>query len=1269
MGYPQLRVMTDFSFRRGASTISSLLASAKAKEVPVLAITDLASMSGVLEFSDYASSKGIQPIIGCDLNILNGVDINRKDKLNGHVVLLAMNNIGYINICKILEHAYTPITIGNRSSLPVDPFVSIDYLCEHNEGVIVLSGVKTNGLGYALATHSEGDDVLQHLLSAFGNRFYIEMCRTIGQTEFEHEDVLFDLADNAGLPICATIDIQYASEADASAWHLLRASRDGLTIIIKEDGSVEADNPGLYIPTSEEFEMLFEDIPDAIENTVLIADRCSFMVEKKNPILPNYPVPEGETTESHLLNESLAGLKERMKGRDSEYPEYETRLRFEIDVINRMGFPGYFLIVSDFIRWAKSNDIPVGPGRGSGAGSVVAWALLITDVDPIFHGLLFERFLNPERVSMPDFDVDFCTNRRGEVIDYVRQKYGEDHVCMIATFGKIMAKTAVDDVQRCVISDAGFALGRGDASILKSPFQHLKTANMSLKKAVSGGESDIEKEQCGPFLNALAERKDTVEDLYPFLNASIRIEGLSRNQSQHAAGVVIGDRPLSELFPIIRDEKNMSTMSAFSGKYTEMAGGVKFDFLGLKNLTIIDEAMKIAKKIYGSDIIDPRNLTDFDAPEHKELYEMVCAGKTVGVFQLSSPGMSKTLSDVGPTCFADIVAIVSLYRPGPMAIIPDYAARKHGTQEVVYPVEKFTKHILEPTYGFMVYQEQVMQIAMSCAGYTLGGADLLRRAMGKKIRAEMEKQRSVFVDGCSKNDITEKEANDLFDTISKFADYGFNKSHAVAYSIIAWQTMYLKLHYPECFYSALIALSPDNIPRIVDEMKTSKPAIYLNAPDVNKSFVDAWPINKTSISCGLAIIPTMKNISESLVNEREKNGPFKDIVDFGFRAGKILPTAAYKYLAEVGALDCFWDKNGEPIRSQLAALAEWFAIGNRKVDERQGGLFDMFSPVEVGVKWPKRIKEIPSLNRIKDLPDIALDDLEEWKDRDIRAMKSLGFWINGHPINSKIGLLANFGCRPLVSWNIFMRIMGVGNINNQKVPLMIEEIEEDYTYAKEGIPSLKIKGFDGLNIVYLRYFHNITRGKYEEYSKASQRAKEKYKNLRTLLDDAKITGASIVGLCNLKYANSPGRDWREQTCKATLNDVLSIETALKDVSRDWTIVMSGSDMNEYQTLYDSVMTYKSDKPFTGTINIVHNGIRKNITNEDFSYMKFHITDDDIIRLKQIPGVVRIYCPIEEEMNEKNIFQDDIIDLDDNTSQLDYRVINFEKLLKENKNGH
>lgn len=1269
--FPQLRALTDFSFRRGASTISSLVAGAVKANVPALAITDLASMSGVMAFSDYASSKGIQPIIGCDLKVVDGGNILRSDKMSGHIVLLAMNEIGYINICKILEKAYTPISVkvGAKESLPSDPFVSIDYLCEHSEGVILLSGIQNYGLGYQLATHRDGRAITEQIYRSFGSCMYIEICRYIGkEPPVEIEDVLFELADglyDIQFPVCATVDIQYAMAEDASTWHLLRASRDSLTVVVDEDGNVEQDSPGMHIPNKEEFETLFEDVPDAIENTIMISSRCGFMVEKRSPILPNYPVPEGETTESHLLNESLAGLKKRMENHSGDYNEYEKRLRFEIDVINKMGFPGYFLIVSDFIQWAKDHFIPVGPGRGSGAGSVVAWSLRITDVDPIKHGLLFERFLNPERVSMPDFDVDFCTNRRNEVIEYVRKKYGEDHVCMIATFGKELAKTAIDDVQRCIISDAGYAMGRQEASLLKMPFNHLKTANMSIEVASKGGNSDIEKEQCIEFLRILNEKKGTSEDLYPFLNAAKRIEGLSRNQSQHAAGVVIGDRPLSELFPIIRDEKNLSSMSAFAGKYVEMAGGVKFDFLALKNLTIIDEAMKIAKSFYGSDIIDPRDLDDFDNPEYEGLYRIVREVKTVGLFQIASPGMGQTLMDVGPTEFADIVAILALYRPGPMDIIPDYAARKRGEQEIIYPCEKFTKPILEPTYGFMVYQEQVMQIAMACAGYTLGGADLLRRAMGKKIREEMEKQRAIFVAGCAKNDISEEEANNLFDTISKFADYGFNKSHAVAYAIVAWQTMYMKYYYPECFYAALIALSPDAIPNIVAEMKTMKPAISLLHPDVNVSQVDAYPLSKDKISCGLAVIPTMKNMSEKLIMERNKNGIFKDIVDFGTRMGQYLPIAAYKHLAEAGALDCLWKSKDTPVRSRLAVWAEWFARGNRKKDERQGGLFDMFDAGELAVKWPSVVQDIPSLAKEKELKDIPVDQLPEWIDKDLRAMKALGFWINGHPLLSKVGLLTNLGCRPFSTWNIILKTLNMSSIPLKPTAVVVNHIEEKWERAKDGIPTLEIRCFDGLHEMRIWYNHFIPTGDRQQYVKNKAKAKEKYQNIRNNLQTSLETGCPVIIIGNLLLNNNSEKQWNDLCCKCRVADVIPLSDVITNVTRDWTIILEPDTSEEdYEKIVQLIekMENKDENRFGGCVNIVLNKRVKNFMTEQLTPKKFWITDEQAEELRNNKYISMIFCPSDVISNPMSVIIDDDNKIDG--LNLDYKSEKFEQVLQE-----
>lgn len=1251
MPYPQLRCISDYSFRIGASTIQSLIGRASQLSIPSLAITDYANMASVLSFSDYCKSKKIQPIIGCDLKIV----CSSNDDVFGHVILLATNNIGYINICKILEQSYTPVIDGEKKFISPDPFVDIKFLCENNDGIIVLSGNSTNGLGLKLNENSK--DIIELIYNSFHNRFYVEICRKINhkQENIDTEELLLNLADgNFGyqFPICATTDIQYALKEDASTWEILKSCRLGIASFADNNGNIEgAENYGMHIPSNDEFEELFDDLPDALENTKNIGIRCSFIVEKRNPILPNFKVPDGLTSEEYLLSLSLEGLKARMVGRDSELQEYIDRLNFEIDVINKMGFPGYFLIVSDFIRWAKSQEIPVGPGRGSGAGSVVAWSLNITDVDPIEHGLLFERFLNPERVSMPDFDVDFCTNRRNEVIDYVRNKYGEKCVCMIATFGKIMSKTAIDDVKRSVIVN-GHVLGYGEAQLLKSPFSHLKTANMSIQTALDGGDSDIAKEQCLVFNTKLKEMEGTIDDLYPFVKASQRIEGLNRNQSQHAAGVVIGDRPLYELFPVIRDEKNMVTMSSFSGKYVEMSGGVKFDFLGLKNLTIIDETMKIARKLYGNNIVDPRNISKFDGDEYLELYNMVADGKTVGVFQLASPGMAATLKDVAPTCFADIVAIVSLYRPGPMDIIPNYAKRKRGEEEVIYPCEEFTKNILEPTYGFMVYQEQVMQIAMSCAGYTLGGADLLRRAMGKKIREEMEKQRSVFISGCSKNNIPEKESNDLFDTISKFADYGFNKSHAVAYSIIAWQTMYLKLHYPECFYSALSSLSPDSIDRIVYEMKTLKNPIKLLPPDVNKSFVETSPIEKGIIICGMGIIPTMKNTSEIIIAERNKNGLFKTIADFGIRMNNTIPIASYRNLAEVGGLDSLWeDKNKETNRFQLFLLSNWFADSHKKIkeDERQISLFNdiIQETIEANIKYPKTINQIKNYQKFGLIGSKPFDAIPDWDNKEFRAKESLGFWIDNNPLYNNAGKYAQLGCRLINSYMCIMKTVDSSSFNDALIPVVVEDIKNNL-FDNFDNKYLLIRMFDGFSTIYIKIYDEADikrKNIIDEYIDAFKISLKKYEPIiiHVKLSSQENNKASY-NIVNYNNKN--------------IKNVFIAKDLIVDVTKDLIIKMSNNSVDSYKEIYNKLMKLKANDSdlYSGTVIIIHDGKRKEIIDNNGKFIKFKISDNDIQNIKEMESVLSISSPIEDNIiNEVDI-------INNNTLTLDYRDVNYKTLL-------
>ena len=1059
--------MTDYTFRHGASTVKKIVKQAKLLGIESLAITDVTNLSGAMEFSGYASEEGIKPIIGCTLNI-------RIGSRTGQGTFLSMNADGYRNLCRMLEFAYVPKN-GKHS----DPVIDIQDIERFSDDLIFMTGPGDRGVGKVICEISDGRGRLEWLSGVFRDRMYVEICRrTIpddseyGCSRYDNDEQLVMLASGSHgivLPMVATIDIQYASHTDSDAWNLLRASREGETIVVQQDVtgyglmaddihvSVDVPPAGYHMPTHEIMADIFSDLPEALENTVNIGYRCNFIVEKRKPILPDYPVPEGKTTIEFLHDVAVEGLLVHLKNHEipvERHREYLDRLDYETGVIDSMGFAGYFLIVQDFIRWAKNNDIPVGPGRGSGAGSVVAWSLLITDVDPIRHGLLFERFLNPERVSMPDFDIDFCRDRRDEVINYVREKYGQECVCAIATFGKIMAKTAIDDIRRSTISGTGSPLGYSDAEILKSPFSHNKTANMSIDAVLNtvydGVGSPIEKKQTRPFREAMftpiidengyhperdRERMNALRngtfirgeggfrvrgsDLWTFLKAAQKIEGLNRNLSSHAAGIVIGDRELSSLFPIIRDEKSLSPMSAFSAKYVEMSGGVKFDFLGLKNLTIIDETVKLAKRIHG-DVRDPRHIYEYDEG-HEALYEMVSSGHTVGVFQLSSGGMVKTLQEVKPTCFADIVAIVSLYRPGPMDIIPEYAARKNGTSPVVYPVERLTKGILEETYGFMVYQEQVMQIAMVCAGYTLGGADLLRRAMGKKNKVEMERQRGIFITGCAENDIPENEASDLFDTIAKFADYGFNKSHAVAYSLIAWQTMYLKVHYPECFYAVLSDLSPAGISQTIAEMKIISRPIEMVKPDVNISELMSIPEGEQKVRMGLNHIPSMKTLGQEIVRVRGKNR-FRDIMDFGTRTGGKMPLATYAKLAESGALDGF-SRDSVPNRRKLGAFAEWFAMGNRKADERQGGLFDLMAPSMTDT-LPKTADMIPSLKKDDSLKDVPVSDIPDWPDRGKKIYNALGYMADGDFLIDNYGVIAGLGCRPVETWNNISRLYG-----------------------------------------------------------------------------------------------------------------------------------------------------------------------------------------------------------------------------------------------------
>ena len=875
--FVHLRSRSPYSILEGALQIKPTAARCREMRMPALAITDTNNMCGALEFSDTLVGLGIQPIIGVTLSLDLEIDDQpgqlRKDP-DGTIALLAQNEAGYTNLMELSSAAYLEVDATDL------PHVKSERLEGLTEGVIALTGGPDGALNRLICQGrlGEAEAWLDKIVSLFPNRLYIELQRHNLPHELEAERVLIDWAYAKELPIVATNE-PYFIDPDIHAAHdALLAINEGSYILEKDRRQVTREH---YLKSSEEMATLFSDLPEAIENTIEISQRCAFKSQKRDPILPNFG--DGSLSEGDILaQQARDGLKERLEKIELAEPEevYYERLDFELGIIRQMGFPGYFLIVSDFIKWAKLQGIPVGPGRGSGAGSVVAWALTITDLDPLKYGLLFERFLNPERVSMPDFDIDFCQERRGEVIKYVQQKYGEDQVAHIITFGTLQPRAVVRDVGRVM----QMPLGQVDrlAKLVPSNPANPCTLGEAIK---------MEK--------GLREARDSDPAVAQLLSTGLQLEGLYRNAGTHAAGVVIGDRPLTQLIPLYRDPRSDIPATQFTMKWAEKAGLVKFDFLGLKTLTVIDRCLKYLKK-QGVHL-------DLDevSTDTAEAYKPLADGLSAGVFQLESSGMRDVLRKMAPDSIEELTALISLYRPGPMKNIPMYIDRKYGRAEIAYPHESLTE-ILRETYGVIIYQEQVMQIAQVLSGYSLGEADLLRRAMGKKDQAEMDRQKGKFIDGAVERGVDGDQASGIFDLVNDFAGYGFNKSHAAAYAMITFRTAYLKALHTTEFLAAIMSLDLANVDKLAQFYHEAKRMeVEIVPPCINRSQAD-FDVENGAV---LYALGALKNVGleamRHLVEVREAGGPFTSINDFARRVDmRQVNKRAIENLARSGAFDC-----------------------------------------------------------------------------------------------------------------------------------------------------------------------------------------------------------------------------------------------------------------------------------------------------------------------------------------------------------------------------
>jgi DNA polymerase-3 subunit alpha len=959
-----LHIHSAYSLAEGALKIPDLIGLCQNNNMPAVAVTDTNNLFGALEFAIYASKGGIQPIIGCQVQL----------GLEGHqLVLLVQSEKGYRNLCKLVSQSYME---GDDTH---EPYIDIDDLKDSSEGLICLTGgVEGPVSQYILHNQvKKSEEILKLLKKIFPESLYIELQRHGTREEKVVEDKLLDLAYKHNVPLVATNNCYFPKREMYEAHDALLCIADGRYITEENRRKV---TPEHYFKSSEEMRELFSDIPEAIDNTLLIAKRCHFLLKTIDPILPPFETEGGRTEIEELKVQAKEGLNWRLNNfvftddmdeqtrKDVAKPYYE-RLEFELDVIIDMGFPGYFLICSDFIKWAKEHNIAVGPARGSGAGSVVAWVLLITDLDPLKFGLLFERFLNPERVSMPDFDVDFCQSRRDEVISYVQDKYGHGSVAQIITFGKLQARAVVRDVGRVL------QMPYGQVDRIAKMIPNNPANPMSLEEALIQ-DKDLRNER----------RKDETTD--KLITIALQLEGLYRHASTHAAGVVIGDRPLQELVPLYRDPRSDMPVTQLNMKYVEQAGLVKFDFLGLKTMTVIQKSLEIIKESKGKDIDHLK--IPFD---DKETYNMLTHGLTTGVFQLESAGMRDVMCKMKPNRLEDIIALVALYRPGPMDNIPRYIAIKNGLEEPDYMHPKL-QPILEETYGIMIYQEQVMQAAQLLAGYTLGGADLLRRAMGKKIKEEMDAQREMFVSGCKEhNDIDADKANEIFDQIAKFAGYGFNKSHAAAYAVIAYWTAWLKANYPVEFMTASMTLDMGNTDKLsIFKQALDRMKIKLLPPCINNSNTD-FIVEEESIRYALAALKGVgEGATDALVKEREENGNFKDLDDFINRVDTAsMNRRQFDNLVCAGAFDVIASNRAQLMGGSELLLRYAVTLSNEK-SSGQSSLFGAESGTEE-IKMPP-------------LPDIPeWDQLEKLR----REFASIGFYISAHPLDMKAEQLKRLG--------------------------------------------------------------------------------------------------------------------------------------------------------------------------------------------------------------------------------------------------------------------
>ncbi|MFP3020005.1 MAG: DNA polymerase III subunit alpha [Wolbachia sp.] len=923
-----LRVHSVYSLLESSVKIEELIGLCLRNKMPAVAITDSGNLFGSLEFAEYAASRGIQLIIGCNI-------IVKHSEQNLPILLLAKNEQGYTNLVTLVSESFRKRK--NNSDIP---YVDFDELLNLSTGLIALTGG-------CLAQLLLGQDkeTVEKLLSAFNGHLYIELQRHGLNKELELEETLIDFAYQRNIPLVATNDVFFPNRSDYEAYDILTCISEGSYALENNRKKLTTEH---YFKSVAEMEELFSDIPEAIHNTLVIAKRCSYMPRSRQPILPKFPCRENKTENEELREQVVAGLEFRIANEtDIDLKQYYDRLNYELSVITSMNYSGYFLIVSDFIRWSKANGIPVGPGRGSGAGSIVAWGLQITDLDPIKFGLIFERFLNPDRVSMPDFDIDFCQEKRDLVIDYVQKKYG--YVAQIITFGKLQARAVLRDVGR----------------VLQMPYSQVDKIS---KMVPFNPVNPVTLSQAIELDQNLQKERDSDEVIAKLLDISLKLEGIYRHVSTHAAGIVICDQKLENFVPVYYDPNSALPITQYSMKYVEKAGLIKFDFLGLGTLTLIDHVCRLINR-------DEKKIDISSVPlNDQKTYEILSSGDSIGVFQLESSGMREALIKLKPDCIEDIIALISLYRPGPMDNIPTYVARKHGLEKPDY-IHPLLEGVLKETFGVIIYQEQVMEIARILSGYTLAEADLLRRAMGKKIKEEMDKQRELFIQGATKNGVDYDRASYIFDLVAKFAGYGFNKSHAAAYAVISYQTAYLKANYPLEFFTALMNLNIDDRDKLNLFYHAAKfSGVTVLPPDINKSQAE-FSIEGECIRYGIAALRNVGfSIAEGIVNTR--SSAYKDIWEFIQNSGHIINKRALESLIKSGAFDSV-HKNRKQLYESMDMLI-YFA--NKNKQDRESSQAALFGSLDV-------LK--PKFENVEDF------DEEEKLEHELF---SLGFYLTNHPL-------------------------------------------------------------------------------------------------------------------------------------------------------------------------------------------------------------------------------------------------------------------------------